>query len=269
MSAKLTFLLRWMLLLCAAPAFAANYSIMVGGQTDDGGYGGYGGGTTYLLMFSPSTITINVGDSVTFTNSGGTHNVVSDTAGLFRCANGCDGAGGNGNPSPDGWTSTVTFNQAGTFGFHCDVHGAMGMRGSVTVNAPAADPTFAISPGITGSWYNPAQSGQGFNVEVLSNNLFIAFWYVFDSKGNNLWLTGTGNASGDTVVVNLVQTNGGFFPPNFDPTKITRPQWGTVTLKFSDCSNGTATWTPSDTTNFAAGTMPVKRLTSVDGLACP
>ena len=264
MSAKFLFLLRSMLLLCATPAFAVNYNITVGGQTTGGGYGDYG--TTPVLMFSPSSTTINVGDTVTFINSGGTHNIVSDTAGLFRCANGCDGAGGNGTPSSESWRSTVTFNQAGTFGFHCEVHGSMGMSGSITVNAPAA--TFAITPGITGSWYNPAQSGQGFNVEVLPNNIFVAFWYVFDKNGNNLWLSGTGTVSGDSVTVNLVQTNGGFFPPNFDPTKITRPQWGTVTFKFTDCTNGTATWTPVDTVNFSAGNTPLKRLTNVDGLAC-
>jgi plastocyanin len=256
--------LLWFLLLCAAPAFAANQTVTVGGVTVGGGYGDYG--SSPVLMFSPATLTINVGDTVTFTNAGGIHNVVSDTPGLFRCAAGCDGAGGNGTPSSTDWISSVTFTQAGTFGFHCEVHGAMGMSGSITVNAPAA--TFAISPGITGSWFNPAQSGHGFNVEVLPNNLFITFWYVYDNKGNNLWLNGTGTVSGDTVTVNLVQVNGGFFPPNFDPTKITRPPWGTVTFKFTDCSNGVASWTPLDTTNFSAGTMPISRLTAVDGLAC-
>ncbi len=262
---KLTFLLRWLLLLCAAPAFAANYNVTVGGESSYGGYGDYGGSTA-VLMFSPSALTINVGDTVTFTNAGGTHNVTSDTAGLFRCANGCDGAGGNGNPSGDEWTSTVTFNQAGTFGFHCEVHGTMGMSGSITVNAPAA--TFAISPGIAGTWYNPAQSGQGFNIEVLQNNVFVGFWYAFDSSGNNLWLTGLGTTSGNTVTLSMQGGKGGFFPPNFDPTKITRPQWGSLTFTFSDCNTGTVSWTPLDTTNFSSGSMPIKRLTSVDGMTC-
>ena len=266
MSPALRFFARLSLLLCASPAFAADYTIEVGGQTDGGGY--YGG-TTPVLMFSPTALTVNVGDSVTFINYGGQHNVTSDTPGLFRCAKGCDGAGGDGTPSTDAWTSKVTFNNPGTFGFHCEIHNAMGMRGTITVNGTAATPTFAIGPGITGSWYNPAQSGQGFNVEVMQNNNFIAFWYAFDGAGHNLWLTGLATANADSVTMNLTQTKGGFFPPNFDPTKIARTPWGTLTLQFADCNNGTATWAPADTANFAAGSMPIKRLTAVSGLACP
>ena len=45
--------------------------------------------------YEPSTLTINVGDTVTFTNTSGFHNVVSDADSVtaFRCANGCDGDG--------------------------------------------------------------------------------------------------------------------------------------------------------------------------------
>ena len=56
-------------------AVASDHQVTVGGNND---------------MFSPSTLTINAGDTVTFTEVSGSHNVVSDTAGLFRCANGCD-----------------------------------------------------------------------------------------------------------------------------------------------------------------------------------
>ena len=44
------------------------------------------------LTFSPSSLTINAGDTVTFTNAGGFHNAVIDTgSGTLRCASGCDG----------------------------------------------------------------------------------------------------------------------------------------------------------------------------------
>ena len=51
------------------------------------------------FTFSPSDLTIAAGDTVTFKNGGGFHNVKSDPGAvtMFRCANGCDGAGGNGN----------------------------------------------------------------------------------------------------------------------------------------------------------------------------
>jgi plastocyanin len=338
---------------------AANVNVTVGPSGTD--------------TFAPANVTVNAGDTVTFSYSGGAmpHNVVSD--GLFRCAKGCDGAGGNGNATGSSWNAQVTFNTPGAFNYYCEIHGTptAGMHGKITVNgsAPpspdfgvgadsgtanilqggnaavgitvtpqngfsgnvayaasglpagvtasfandsathatmtltasgtaavgtsnvtitatsgslvhttsvaltvtASTPTFSIARGITGSWYNPAQSGQGFNVEVLPNNTFVAFWYVFDDTGHNLWLTGAGAYSGDSVTLNMTATTGGAFPPAFDPTKIARNPWGTLTLTFSDCNNATASWTSNDTTqvHFPNGSMPVKRLTSVDTLTCP
>ena len=137
---------------------------------------------------------------------------------------------------------------------------------NLTVNAQAA---FAITPKITGSWYNNTQSGHGFNVEVLANNLMVAVWYVFDSSGHNLWLTGVGNYSGNTATLTVTAVSGGMFPPAFDQTKIVRSNWGTLTMSFTDCNNGSASWTPIDTTNFSGGTLAITRLTSIGGFACP
>ena len=101
------------------------------------------------LTFSPSNLTIDAGDTVTFQNGGGIHNVVSDPGSVtsFRCANGCDGAGGNGNLSGASWSATVTFPTAGTIGYFCQAHGApggSGMSGTITVNAVAV-PALSIS----------------------------------------------------------------------------------------------------------------------------
>src|SRR6185295_17796818 len=90
-----------------------------------------GSGTT----FSPQLLTIQVGDTVTWTHVGSfSHNVVADD-GSFRCAAGCDGEGGNGTPSNSSWSFTRTFNTAGTVGYHCEVHGSpgSGMFGTITV----------------------------------------------------------------------------------------------------------------------------------------
>jgi len=96
------------------------------------------------LTFSPSTLTIVAGDTVTFRNAGGFHNVVSDpgSATSFRCAAGCDATGGNGNLSSSAWSSTVMFPTTGTIGYFCEAHGAaggVGMSGKITVN-PASVP---------------------------------------------------------------------------------------------------------------------------------
>src|SRR5207344_61774 len=77
--------------------------------------------------FDPQTVTVNPGDTVTWTNEGGFHNVRSDTD-LFMSA-----------PSSlPGWMFEETFPVIGTFPYYCEVHGdpgGVGMSGVVTVVA--------------------------------------------------------------------------------------------------------------------------------------
>lgn len=98
--------------------------------------------------FVPSNLTIQVGDSVRFVNQGsGLHNVIED-GGAFRCAEGCDGQGGDGDPSSADWSFTLTFPTAGTIGYYCDVHGSpgVGMIGKIQVITPGAPGTLDFSP---------------------------------------------------------------------------------------------------------------------------
>jgi plastocyanin len=96
------------------------------------------GATTHTIdalidaTFSPSTITIQVGDTVNWRNvGGGFHDVVAD-----------DGTFNNLPPSSANWTFSHTFNQAGTFGYHCDQHGGpgSGMFGTITVQGAGPQP---------------------------------------------------------------------------------------------------------------------------------
>lgn len=110
-------LLGLLLLSGTGSAVAVDHPVTVGGAT---------------LTFSPSTLTINAGDTVTFTNAGGFHNVHSDPGAVtaFHCSVDC-----NLNNSPNGsaWSDTVTFPTAGTAGYHCDQHQTAGMVGTITV----------------------------------------------------------------------------------------------------------------------------------------
>jgi plastocyanin len=73
------------------------------------------------FAFSPSTITINQGDTITWTNmDSSTHTVTSDS--------GSELASGN---IPDGQTFSHTFNTVGTFDYHCSIHPMM--KGEVIV----------------------------------------------------------------------------------------------------------------------------------------
>ena len=111
-------------LLLSATSFAANQVVTANSN----------------MTFSPSTLTIVAGDTVTFRNGGGSHNVRSDPGAItaFRCANGCDATGGNGNLSTAAWSGTVFFPTAGSIRYFCERHGAaggVGMAGRITVNA--------------------------------------------------------------------------------------------------------------------------------------
>ncbi|MGA8278601.1 MAG: plastocyanin/azurin family copper-binding protein [Rhodanobacteraceae bacterium] len=83
------------------------------------------------LTFSPAEITIHQGDTITFRNAGGVHNVHADND-RFICSINCTT---NNAPSGELWSSTVRFNQTGTFGYYCETHGDLngGMRGSIRV----------------------------------------------------------------------------------------------------------------------------------------
>ena len=95
------------------------------------------------LSYNPQVLVIKPGDTVTFRNLGGFHNVVAND-GSFRCARGCDGdgEGGNGNASSAIWFATVAFPSAGAFGYFCEPHGAPGegMYGTIIVEQPPPIP---------------------------------------------------------------------------------------------------------------------------------
>ena len=80
------------------------------------------------FQFTPARLVVKVGDVVTWRNTGGFHNVTADDD-SFRCSEGCDGAGGDGQPSAVLWSFNRVFTQAGEVPYHCMVHGGSGGRG--------------------------------------------------------------------------------------------------------------------------------------------
>ncbi|MEP7043555.1 MAG: plastocyanin/azurin family copper-binding protein [Dokdonella sp.] len=253
-----------LLLFGASSSWAATHTVTVGGAG---------------LTFSPSTLTIDVGDTVTFvkTAAGGFHNVhASDNS--FRCAATCanDGSGGTGDPTLGAFSQTVTFNTAGTVNYFCDVHQSMGMTGSITVNPATTPPpaTVPITNAFSGAWFDPNQSGHGILLEVVAGtppagNSLIAYWFTFNPDGTQqAWFGGVGPITGDTAVVDAVQTTGGRWIPNFDPATIVNNPWGTMTFTFTDCNTGRVDFS-STITGFGSNHMDLIRLTQLAGLSCP
>ncbi len=87
--------------------------------------------------FNPSAITIHVGDTVMWSNGGGTHTVTGDNASDPFCGSG---------PVPQ--FCSVTFTNAGTFPYHCEFHVDFQMKGTVTVLDAETNSSPSLAPGV-------------------------------------------------------------------------------------------------------------------------
>ena len=113
----------------------------------------------------------------------------------------------------------------------------------------------------TGWWWNPAEDGRGFSIEVRGGNLFFAA-FLYDVSGRSTWYVSTGPTSvdgsvyvGDLLAARGGQTLGGAYP-GF-PTLRTE---GRMALAFSGADRGTLSW--------PGGTIPIERFNIVpNGLA--
>ena len=83
--------------------------------------------STSGMSFSPSELTIEIGDTVTFINTGGNHNV-NGTQATFP--NNPDSFG---NSVSSGWTYQHVFSIDGEYDFQCDPHSNAGMKGKIIV----------------------------------------------------------------------------------------------------------------------------------------
>jgi plastocyanin len=114
------------------------------------------------FSFTPANLTINAGETVTWTNNQGFHNV-NGTQATFP-----NNPAGFGNGTANApWTYSFTFNTPGTYQYRCDVHPAQ-MQGTITVegvNPP--DPALLL----TGVFDGPLTGGvpKGFELYALDD----------------------------------------------------------------------------------------------------
>ena len=114
-------------------------------------------GPAGTLTFSPSTVNISVGDTVRWTWAHSGHSVTSgDSTACTADGQFCSPNNTNCSTcvtSNTGFVYEFTFTQAGSFSYHCCVHCALGMTGTVNVQSGSA--TWLASPA-TGDWNTPA-----------------------------------------------------------------------------------------------------------------
>jgi len=119
---------------------------------------------------------------------------------------------------------------------------------------------------VTGSWFDPTTSGQGFVLHPINEKRTVFSFYGFENDGSHLWLTGTATQPlepGKPVTVNMKITSGGNFG-NFTPEEINIEPWGTMDITFDTCSKGTAVFDGLS----GQQTMNIKLLAGVEGIDC-
>ena len=160
--------------------------------------------------------------------------------------------------------------------------GSIQQSNLVLINrAYVLDETLHINPGLNGSWFNAATSGQGmfFDYFPSIDKLFLG-WFTFDTvdlaegisanlgNANQRWLTGLGsiNHETNTVTFDMVSTSGGLFDDAQAVTNSASGSIGTVAITFADCANATVNY--NLTSPAVSGSFPLTRIVNDNVALC-
>jgi len=125
-----------------------------------------------------------------------------------------------------------------------------------------------INAGISGSWYNPDQNGQGWVIEKLSSGQLLFYFYGYDDSGERLWLLGLTEHSGDSnISMDVLRFNGIGFGADFDPASGSNELVGSMTFDFIDCNTANVDFTP-ESSDLSAFSIPIVRATSIATVDC-
>lgn len=107
-----------------SPSAAGGYGYSLGSGTDSATAGGSTAGTVQIanFAFTPSSLTVKVGTTVTWTNTDSVSHTVTADDGSFTSGKIATGS-----------TFKETFAKAGTYAYHCAIHSSM--TGTITVTA--------------------------------------------------------------------------------------------------------------------------------------
>ncbi|NNK37797.1 MAG: hypothetical protein HKP03_04910 [Xanthomonadales bacterium] len=240
------FIATCLLILLATAAESTTHDVVVGNN-----------------FFSPNDLTIEVGDTVRWTNNAGrTHDVTADD---FSWAS----------PTSSSFVFERTFNTVEEVLYHCTVHSSPGLDRNVFQNGRinvvmADDPAFEINSFISDNWFDPVTNGQGFFVIVWEDLQFIFLsWFTYElerppedamailGEPGHRWLTAQGPYDGDTATLDINLSQGGVFdmpePPVAPAEKI-----GTMVITWENCNAGVVNYDMPDL--GLVGEIPIQRI---------
>jgi murein tripeptide amidase MpaA len=93
---------------------------------------------------------------------------------------------------------------------------------------------YALFGNLSGTWFDPSRSGEGFVLEVGLNGsqpVVVLTWYTHED-GQPLWLIGTLPINHDqsSATISLFRSSGTGFGDSFDPAEVVLSSWGEVDL---------------------------------------
>jgi hypothetical protein len=128
---------------------------------------------------------------------------------------------------------------------------------------------FNITYAMSGSWYYPPTTGQGFLIDVFdtANSMFLA-WFTYDlerppagvtamiGEPGHRWMTAAGPFQGNTANLNITWSSGMVFDSETPPVSNTSD--GTMTVEFNDCYSGLISYNLGG--GGPAGQVPIERI---------
>lgn len=133
---------------------------------------------------------------------------------------------------------------------------------------PMSASALMVTREFTGSWFDPAKVGQGFNLDIVNNSAgktAVLYWYTFDGNGRPLWLYGQSSvADGDRVALSLFEVSGPRFAEDFTGSQLGLLPFGQIELRFASCNTANASYSG----NLGTGSFNLVRLTQGFGGTC-
>ncbi len=194
------------------------------------------------------------------------HDVTVSSSGVSGCTLAVPSMCNNTTPGPSGLNGGLTGYMVGAGYDEATGLGSVDAANLLAHWSASASSVNLDQVGLTGSWYNPATSGQGVVMQIVPDfygagqGLLFGGWFTFDvsAAGGERWYSVQGqvSASSPSATLPIYVSEGGNFaaPPNVGVASV-----GQATLAFSDCTHGTLTYAFTDGSG-RNGSIPLTRL---------
>jgi len=166
---------------------------------------------------------------------------------------------------------TLSACDAGQFMFDFDDLGASEVTINKSIEIPGNECSSVayknLPEGVSGSWFNPERSGEGYTVYVFDQGgkqHAEVTWYSYDETGNQLTLKGVGPVTNRTITVTTLQSYQGAELFSGSATETTM---GTLTMTWDKCRTAQVDYDLSSS-NMGSGGMEIQQLSNLADTDC-